>query len=793
MWHNFLSCEPRQQVLIRDFKQHFKRDQLLRRHGGKSRIRKPANHNIHFLDATARGAPRQSFADFLQLFFCCGHGPRLIVGTACTATASTTKQTMRPDLLNPLFADVTSLKGVGDKVAKLFQKVLGKGATPARVVDLLLRPPVAVVDRRYRCTISQLPEQGIVTVEVMVGEHIPPKQGSKLPYRVEVFDDTGEMTLVYFKAYADSMKSLLPTGERRIVSGEISWFRADAQMNHPDHVVTVDAFANLPAIEPVYPLTAGLTGKAYLKAVQQALPRLPHLPEWQDMAWIQKNGWQGFHDSLTSAHVPPAPNAVDLMHPVRQRLAYDELLANQLALAMVRRHMKRSSGRVLKGDGQLRSKIIGTLPYRMTGAQDASVHEIAVDMASGQRMIRLLQGDVGSGKTVVALMALAIAVEAGAQGALMVPTEILARQHMASLGKIADAVGLRLGLLTGREKGRVREEVLAALASGEIDILIGTHALFQEGVTFKDLGLAVIDEQHRFGVHQRMALQGKAQMAPDLLVMTATPIPRTLALTAYGDMDVSRLLEKPPGRLPIETRVMPLSRMDDIVAGLRRSLSHGLRAYWVCPLVEESEFVDLAAAEDRFTHLVTAFPGKVGLVHGRLKGLERDKVMADFKSGALSVLVSTTVIEVGVDVPEAAIMVIENAERFGLAQLHQLRGRVGRGTAKSHCILLYQEPLGETAKARLEIMRSTEDGFVIAEEDLRLRGAGEVLGTQQSGLPEFRMADLSVHAELLAAARDDAALIINRDERLQTPRGEALRHLLYLFERDEAIRLLGAG
>lgn len=700
---------------------------------------------------------------------------------------------MRPDLLNPLFADVTSLKGVGDKVAKLFQKVLGKGATPARVVDLLLRPPVAVVDRRYRCTISQLPEQGIVTVEVMVGEHIPPKQGSKLPYRVEVFDDTGEMTLVYFKAYADSMKSLLPTGERRIVSGEISWFRADAQMNHPDHVVTVDAFANLPAIEPVYPLTAGLTGKAYLKAVQQALPRLPHLPEWQDMAWIQKNGWQGFHDSLTSAHVPPAPNAVDLMHPVRQRLAYDELLANQLALAMVRRHMKRSSGRVLKGDGQLRSKIIGTLPYRMTGAQDASVHEIAVDMASGQRMIRLLQGDVGSGKTVVALMALAIAVEAGAQGALMVPTEILARQHMASLGKIADSVGLRLGLLTGREKGRVREEVLAALASGEIDILIGTHALFQEGVTFKDLGLAVIDEQHRFGVHQRMALQGKAQMAPDLLVMTATPIPRTLALTAYGDMDVSRLLEKPPGRLPIETRVMPLSRMDDIVAGLRRSLSHGLRAYWVCPLVEESEFVDLAAAEDRFTHLVTAFPGKVGLVHGRLKGLERDKVMADFKSGALSVLVSTTVIEVGVDVPEAAIMVIENAERFGLAQLHQLRGRVGRGTAKSHCILLYQEPLGETAKARLEIMRSTEDGFVIAEEDLRLRGAGEVLGTQQSGLPEFRMADLSVHAELLAAARDDAALIINRDERLQTPRGEALRHLLYLFERDEAIRLLGAG
>jgi ATP-dependent DNA helicase RecG len=699
---------------------------------------------------------------------------------------------MRPELLNPLFSDVTTLKGVGEKVAKLLQKVLHRGADPARVVDLLMQSPVAVVDRRYRCTISQLPEQGIVTVEVTVGEHRPPPRPN-LPYRIDVFDDTGQMTLVYFKAYADSLKSLLPQGERRIISGEITWFRAEAQMNHPDHVVSVDAFASLPKIEPVYPLTSGLTNKAYQKAVQQAVARLPHLPEWQDVAWLSKNGWACFTESLTAVHLPPAPNAVDHTHPTRQRLAYDELLSNQLALAMVRRHMKRSSGRVLHGDGKLRERIISALPYRMTGAQDTAVRDIATDMASSQRMIRLLQGDVGAGKTVVALMALAIAVEAGTQGALMVPTEILARQHVASLGKIADAVGLRLALLTGREKGRVREDTLQALVAGEIDILIGTHALFQEGVSFRDLGLVVIDEQHRFGVHQRMALQGKALHAPDLLVMTATPIPRTLALTAYGDMDVSRLHEKPPGRLPIETRVMPLSRLDDIVDGLHRSLTQGIRAYWVCPLVEESEFVDLAAAEDRFKHLATAFPGHVGLVHGKLKGPQRDKVMADFKSGELSVLVSTTVIEVGVDVPEAAIMVIENTERFGLAQLHQLRGRVGRGTAKSHCILLYQEPLGETAKARLEIMRSTEDGFVIAEEDLRLRGAGEVLGTQQSGVPEFHFADLSIDAELLAAARDDAGLILNKDARLQTPRGEALRHLLYVFERDEAIRLLGAG
>jgi ATP-dependent DNA helicase RecG len=414
-------------------------------------------------------------------------------------------------------------------------------------------------------------------------------------------------------------------------------------------------------------------------------------------------------------------------------------------------------------------------------------------MAKPLRMIRLLQGDVGAGKTAVAFLALAIAVEAGSQGALMVPTEILARQHFASLSSVAGQAGIRLGLLTGREKGKVREDTLKALAGGSIHILVGTHALFQEGVAFKDLGLAVIDEQHRFGVHQRLALQQKGEQNPDLLVMTATPIPRTLALTAYGDMDASRITEKPPGRKPVDTRVMPLSRMDEVATGLGRIMAHGGRAYWVCPLVEESEVMDLAAAEDRVKHLAAAFPGKVGLIHGRMKGPERDQVMAAFKAGHIGILVSTTVIEVGVDVPEAVIMVIENAERFGLAQLHQLRGRVGRGSNQSHCLLLYQEPLGETARARLEIMRATEDGFIIAEEDLRLRGAGEVLGTQQSGLPDFRLADLSVHADLLVAARDDAQLILERDPKLRLPRGEALRHLLYLFEREEAIRLLGAG
>ena len=700
---------------------------------------------------------------------------------------------MRPHLLTPLFASATSIKGVGEKVLEFLARLLRTGET-VKIIDLLLHLPSGVVDRRFRCKINQLPEQGVVTVEVTVGAHKPPPRGrTNLPYRVEVFDDSGHMTLVYFKAFADHLKRLLPEGETRIVSGEIEWFRADAQMPHPDHVVTREDFANLPLIEPVYPMTAGLSSKVLHKAMQAALARLPHLPEWQDAAWLAKQAWPSFHEAISSCHTPATPDAIGIATPARLRLAYDELLANQLALMLVRQHMKRASGRVLRGDGRLREKIVAALPYSLTRSQQSAATEILNDMAEPQRMIRLLQGDVGAGKTVVALLALAATVEAGAQGALMVPTEILARQHFATLSKLVEAAGLRIGLLTGREKGRVREDILAALQSGATDILIGTHALFQDDVAFKDLGLVVIDEQHRFGVHQRLALQAKAEVTPDLLVMTATPIPRTLALTVYGDMDVSKLTEKPAGRLPIDTRVLPVSRLDDVVAGLGRSLTQGVRAYWVCPLVEESELVDMAAAESRHQALLKLFPGQVGLVHGRMKGSEKDAVMATFKDGRISVLVSTTVIEVGVDVPEAAIMVIENAERFGLSQLHQLRGRVGRGVAKSNCVLIYQEPLGETAKARLRIMRETEDGFRIAEEDLRLRGAGEMLGTQQSGLPIFRIADLAVHGDLLATARDDASLIMNRDPHLQTPRGDALRHLLYLFERDEAIRLLASG
>jgi ATP-dependent DNA helicase RecG len=705
---------------------------------------------------------------------------------------------MRPSLLNPFFANAAAIKGIGPKIDKILQGFLhppidGK-RQPVRIVDLLFHLPTGFIDRRQRPTVATLPSTGIVTVEVTVGAHRPPPRGNRrLPYRVETFDDTGKLALVYFHAFADHLARLLPIGEQRFVSGAVAWYQGTPQIVHPDHVVPPDEFERMPLIEPVYPLTAGLSLRVMSNAVRGAIARLPDLPEWIDPAFLSARAWPAFSAALREVHHPATPSDAGIDTPRRARLAYDELLANQLALVLVRRHLRKATGRSLAPAGKLREAIAGRLPFALTRSQQVAVAEIARDLASGNRMMRLLQGDVGSGKTVVALLALAAAVEAGAQGAFMAPTDILARQHFATLSRMAEGTTLRVAILTGREKGRQRDETLARVAAGDIGIVVGTHALFQEDVEFRDLALAVIDEQHRFGVHQRLALQAKMRTPVHLLVMTATPIPRTLSLTLYGDMDASRLTEKPAGRSPIDTRTMPADRLDELVDGLERAVAAGQRAYWVCPLVAESELVDMAAAEARLQHLAARMPGRVGLVHGRMKGSEKDAVMRDFQSGAVSVLVSTTVIEVGIDVPEASIMIIENAERFGLAQLHQLRGRVGRGTAKSTCILLYAPPLSGAARSRLEIMRETEDGFLIAEEDLRLRGAGEALGTRQSGMPVFRLADLGLHADLLAAARDDAQMILKRDPDLTGERGAALRLLLYMFERDEAVRLLASG
>ena len=700
---------------------------------------------------------------------------------------------MRSWRLDPLFAAAASLPGVGPKTAFLFDRLVGEPGRPARVLDLLFHLPRGGVDRRERPKIADAPFGVAVIVEATVAAYRPPPPGrTRAPFQVLVEDATGDLTLAFFNPARGQVERSLPLGAIRWIAGEIELFDGRRQMVHPSRIMDAAGLAALPAIEPTYGLTEGLSQRQVHKVARLALARAPSLTEWADAELVRRMAWPSFKGALERLHEPDAPADLADESPALARLAYDELLAGQLALAMLRERTRKAGGRATAGDGRLRAAILAALPFDPTGSQRNAVEEITRDMAVPERMQRLLQGDVGSGKTLVALLAMAAAAEAGRQSALMAPTEILARQHAERLQPLAAAAGLRVGLFTGRERGAERAAARDALAAGDIDIAIGTQALFQEGVTFRDLSLAVIDEQHRFGVHQRLALSAKGEDV-DLLVMTATPIPRTLVLTFFGDMEVSSLRDKPAGRQPISTRLLSLERLDETVERLAGALADGAQVYWVCPLVSESETLDVAAAQDRYAALARRFPGRVGLVHGQLASAEKDAAMAAFQQGRTAILVATTVIEVGVDVSAATIMVIEHAERFGLAQLHQLRGRVGRGAARSVCLLLYKGPLGAVAEQRLTILRETEDGFRIAEEDLRLRGEGEVLGTRQSGLPGFRIARLEVHSALLHVARTQAQMIVARDPTLSSPESEPLRLLLQLFEREAALRLVEAG
>jgi len=702
---------------------------------------------------------------------------------------------MRPALLNPLFAPVTSLAGVGPRQDKLLRYLLGRAETP-RLVDLLLHLPASVIDRRARPKIRDAVPGTMVTLEVTVDRHRPaPPRNPRAPHLVYASDDSGDVVLTYFRAQPGYVEKLLPVGSKRYVSGTLQMFDGIPQIVHPDRVVDEAGFAQLTGIDPVYPLTQGLAIGSLRRAVAQALHRLPALPEWISPEILRRCRFPALAEALNRVHVPVEITDILPDGPYWSRLAFDELLAGQLALALVRAQLRRPAGERHAGDGHLRHKIIDALPYALTASQQRAAAAISDDLGQPLRMLRLLQGDVGSGKTVVALLAAAAVTEVGRQAALMAPTEILARQHIKTIAPLAERAGLRVAILTGREKGKERRELLARLALGEIDLLVGTHALIQDDVVFKALALAVVDEQHRFGVRERLALTAKGE-AVDVLVLSATPIPRTLVLTYFGDMDVSELREKPAGRQPIDTRAMPSSRLHEVIEGIGRALASGKLVYWICPLVEESEAEGtdhLTNATERFESLQQRFGDKVGLVHGQMKGADKDRVMAQFAAHEIGLLVATTVVEVGVDVPAATIMVIENAERFGLAQLHQLRGRIGRGSESSTCLLLYKEPLNETSTARLKVIRETTDGFRIAEEDLKLRGEGDVLGIRQSGLPGYRIARPEVHGQLIPQARDEALRILKDNPKLQGADGEALRCLLYLFERDEAIPLLGAG
>src|SRR6201990_152959 len=702
---------------------------------------------------------------------------------------------MRPALLNPLFAPVTSLPGVGPKQDKLLRYLLGRDETP-RLVDLLMHLPTSVIDRRARPKIRDASVGTMVTLEVTVDRHRPPPpRNRRAPYLVYASDDTSTVVLTYFRAQPGYVEKLLPVGSKRYVSGTLQLFDGMPQIVHPDRVLDEESFSKLSGIDPVYPLTEGLALGSLRRAIAQALARLPQLPEWISPEVIRRCHFPPIAEAFSRVHQPVELTDILPDGPFWSRLAFDELLAGQLALALVRAQLRRPAGNRHAGDGHLRKRIIDALPYALTASQRQAAAAIAEDLKQPVRMLRLLQGDVGSGKTVVALLAAAAVVEAGKQAALMAPTEILARQHIKPIAPLAERAGLQVAILTGREKGKERRELLARPAAGEIDFLVGTHALIQDDVVFRALALAVVDEQHRFGVRERLALTAKGD-AVDVLVLSATPIPRTLVLTYFGDMDVSELRSAPAGRQPIDTRAVPDSRLSEVMDAVGRALKAGKLVYWICPLVEESEaegIEHLTDATKRFESLQKRFGDRVGLVHGQMKGTEKDRVMGQFAAHEIGLLVATTVVEVGVDVPAASIMVIENAERFGLAQLHQLRGRIGRGSEASTCLLVYKEPLNEMSTARLKVIRETTDGFRIAEEDLRLRGEGDVLGIRQSGLPGYRVARSEVHGQLITQARDEALRILRDDPKLKGERGEALRCLLYLYERDEAIPLIGAG
>ncbi len=693
---------------------------------------------------------------------------------------------MRPSILNPLFRGIENLKGVGSKNFKLLHNLCGD-----KIVNLMWHLPANLIDRTYCEPLIRAKADKIWTGVVTIKEHIVPPT-RKQPYKIVVTDGTNELTLNFFKYYKDAFQKSLPVGSKKAISGKLEIFNSKLQMNHPDYIVSDSMIDLLKGIEPIYPLCAGVTNKMMLKLRNEWIKNVPDLPEWQDKHFLQANKFPSFSDAVKTVHSPKNYFDLENSNPAKKRLVYDELLSNQLALAIVRQRHKKQAGRSINGNGVLREKLLKNLGFELTDAQKRVLSEIYQDQKAEYKMLRLVQGDVGSGKTVVAFLSMLNATECGLQSAIMAPTEILAKQHFETMKVWADIVGIKIELLTGKIKGKKRQKILTDLKAGNIDILIGTHALFTEDVTFKDLACIVVDEQHRFGVNQRLELTNKGNK-PDILVMTATPIPRTLVLTQYGDMDYSKIDEVPKGRKPVDTRVMSLKKIDEIILGLERKIKSGSRAYWVCPLVEENEKSDLAAAKERYLSLQKIFGDKVGLVHGKMKEKEKDAVMEKFKTGQYSLLVATTVIEVGVNVPEATVMIVENAQRFGLAQLHQLRGRIKRGFEASTCILLYGYPLSQTSIERLNIMKNSQDGFLIAEKDLEIRGGGEILGTRQSGFNEFKLADLSEHKDLLYTAHKDAELILQNDKNLTSERGQALRTLLYLFEQDEAIKTYLAG
>ena len=694
---------------------------------------------------------------------------------------------MRPSELFHLFGDLNNLSGIGPKTI-----INLKNLSIEKPRDFLFNLPFSVLDRLPVSSIRGVPASKIVTVEVLVKAHKIGRSRASA-HRVTVQDTEVSFQLVFFNARKEYLENLLPVGERRIISGKLEFYDNIPQIVHPHHVKKINEEKAIVRFEPVYSLTSGVSQKLMFGTINGLLEKLPKLGEWIDHELLKIKGWPSWQDALKSAHCPVSADGASNTNPARLRLAFDELFSHQLSLSIARNKIKRSKGRANISTGIFQTKVLNNLPFKFTEDQKLSIRDILDDLKKPERMNRLLQGDVGSGKTIVAFIGLIAAVEAGGQGAIMAPTEILARQHFETLLPLAEKAGISLSLLTGRDKGNSRRSKLADIKEGRTNVIIGTHALFQADVVFQDLRFAVVDEQHRFGVNQRLEL-GKKGSVVDLLIMTATPIPRSLALAQYGDMDISIIKQKPPGRKPINTALISDVRIDEVVDKLKKSIAKGAQAYWVCPLIEESEVLHYTAAERRFEQLRAKLgEGVVELVHGKMSSETKDKIMDRFVSGNTKLLVATTVIEVGVNVPSANIMVVENAEKFGLAQLHQLRGRVGRGSNQSTCLLLYKEPLNISSRKRLSILRETEDGFKISEVDLNLRGSGDAIGTAQSGLPRFRMANIDIIEMLMETAHQQARYLLAKDPNLETPQGKAARNLLWLMDQDKSIQLITVG
>ena len=719
------------------------------------------------------------------------------------------------DKLGFLLTPLKKLSGFTDRSMKLYERLLLKRSLDfekeLKVIDLLYHKPEKVLFRKENPDLRTVQDGDLITVKVVVDDYKIPYKNYQ-PHKILCHNQTGFITVVYFKML-DYMKPMFKEGNEIVISGKVEKFNNELQMTHPDYVNN----QNIPNYEQIYPLTAGLINKNLRQNIQKILQKIPDLPEWLPNDLLFENGWKSWKESILSMHNAKNDNELLDNSPYIERLAFDELLANQISFNLVKEKIKLENQKdiFVNKNNSLKKYFLELLPFELTNDQKKVIKEIEDDLYSQKRMLRLVQGDVGSGKTVVAFLSMLPFLENHKQIAFMVPTSILATQHFEWLKNICTKsnnieiidynelasskknlenslldfdkneknIKIKIALLTGKIKGKKREKILNALKNGDIDILIGTHAIFQEKVEFKNLEYVVIDEQHKFGVAQRLNLIEKGKNT-DTLIMTATPIPRTLALTIYGDMDISTIKEKPKNRKEIITTSLQKERFNDLIARIKEKIKENEKIYWICPLIDESENLPATPVFQRYEEFKKFFnEEELGLLHGKMTEEEKDEIMADFsdKNGLTKILISTTVVEVGVDVPDATIIIIESPERFGLSQIHQLRGRVGRGDKQSYCILFY-EKLTNSLKKRMEILKNSSDGFYIAEEDLKLRGSGEMLGVKQSGYQEYLIANLSTHYTLLLQASKIAKQIV-KDKNLLN--NESIKTLLQMFSYDE--------